>query len=173
MDVREAADEHDPDRQWAPEADKASPTRRWNGGGPEGRRRVCARLREDERSNGARAAARRVRQTSWGHPAVSTSSTTAEHGQGERRCGPADHQENVLKGVGGANKEPLDDRPVLASDGDPQGTPYCTYENALQSVTPSDVGIHLGGSNECLGAGKGWVIVAPLARTVLHQRHLE
>ena len=75
--------------------------------------------------------------------------------------------------AGGANKEPLDDRSVLASNGDPLGTPQCTYENALQSVTGSDTGIHLGGSNECLGAGKGWVIAAPLARPTLHHRHLK
>lgn len=75
--------------------------------------------------------------------------------------------------TGGANKEPLDHQPVLASDGDPRGTPHCIYENALQSVTPSDVGIYLGGSNECLGAGKGWVIVAPLARPAFHHRHLK
>jgi len=75
---------------------------------------------------------------------VSTSSTTANARSERVVCESADHPEDVLTKVGGASKEPLDDQPVLASDGDPQGTPHCIYENKLQSVTPSDVRIPLG-----------------------------
>ncbi len=69
--------------------------------------------------------------------------------------------------------EPLDDQPFLASTGDPLGTPQCIYENALQGVTRSDFGIHLGGSHECLGGGKAWVIVAALARPIVRDPHLK
>jgi hypothetical protein len=59
-----------------------------------------------------------------------------------------------LTKAGGTNRDPLGDQPLLASNGDPLGTPKCIYENALQSVTRSDLGIHLGGSNERLRDGK-------------------
>jgi hypothetical protein len=59
-----------------------------------------------------------------------------------------------LTKAGGTNRDPLDDQPFLVSNGDPLGTPKCIYESALQSVTRSDLGIHLGGSNERLREGR-------------------